>query len=109
MEKPPVKEIAEAVLSASAAIASLLLVFIAFVMARIDSLPGDTDTKVIKGYRRTAWAGIVLVACTLTVTLSAYFWLFCPGRGILYWGWCAGFPCITVGFLLYTVFVVWRD
>jgi hypothetical protein len=109
MESVQTKEIAEAVLSASSAIASLLLVFIAFVMAKADALPEATPDKVLKKYSNVAMVGIVLVSACALVTLSAYGWLFYSTCRSLLYLWSIGFPAVTILFVAFSAYVVARD
>src|SRR6202011_6119611 len=71
LEPVPTKEIAEAVLSASSAIASLLLVFIAFLFTKADALPPESKT-VADRYVLYARAGIIPILSCVVGMLSSY-------------------------------------
>jgi hypothetical protein len=97
------KEIAEAVLAASGSLASLLLVFVAFVLAKADSLPEKVGNDTVKQYKNYAKFGLVLVVACCLEMLAAYAWLFRPAceahlRGEY------GFPVVTILLMLYAVF-----
>jgi len=77
LETIPKKEIAEAVLSASGAIASLLLVFIAFLFAKADALPAEAKAAAGR-YVLYARLGMIPVLSCAVGMLSSYFWLFYP-------------------------------
>jgi hypothetical protein len=101
------KDVAIAVIGGAAGIAAILLVFVAFVVGRADSLPETTPDKVIKKYTRIAKLGFVpLIAQVLTV-FTAYWWLFRPASCTLLVLWKYGFPIALLGFLLYAAWVFW--
>jgi len=105
LESTPTKEIAEAVLSASAAIASLLLVFIAFLFAKADALPADAKDTANK-YVRYARLGIVPVLSCAVGILSSYTWLFYPSSISLFHVWSVGFVVSVILLVAYALLAV---
>jgi hypothetical protein len=105
LEPVPTKEIAEAVLSACAAIASLLLVFIAFLFAKADALPAEAKNTAEK-YARYARLGIVPVLSCAVGILTAYFWLFYPSNSSLFHAWSVGFVLTVILLVAYALLAV---
>lgn len=106
MEDVGLKDIASAAIGGSSAIASVLLVFVGFMLAKADSLPAETDNKTIDRYTRTARWGLPLLVLVL-VTLAAYLWMFHPSCSILFWTWSGGFVIGMLLFLGYCIVAVW--
>ena len=103
----PLKDIAIAVIGGAAAIAAVLLVFVAFVVTRADSLPSETPDRVIRKYTTIAkWGFIPLLAQVLTA-FTAYWWLFHMDSGTLLVLWKYGFLVAWGSFLLYAAWVFW--
>jgi hypothetical protein len=106
VEPVPRKEIAEAVLAASGSLASLLLVFVAFVFAKADSLPSTVSDGRVRQYKRYAKFGLVLVVACCAEMLAAYAWLFRQNWVALFHVWGYGFPIVTVLLVLYALLAV---
>src|SRR5438132_6653986 len=101
MEAIPPKDIAIAALGASAALAAVLLVFVGFLFARADAVPGDVADSVSAKYRRAAvWGMLPVVICALVIVAS-FEWLFRPASGFLWMGWRYGFWIEMVVFVGY--------
>jgi hypothetical protein len=107
LESVSTKEIAEAVLSASGAIASLLLVFIAFLFAKADVLPVQAKARADM-YVRYARIGIAPVLVCAVDMLAAYGWLFYPTSATLYHLWSIGFILVVVLLVAYAILAVSR-
>jgi hypothetical protein len=101
------RDISIAVLGASAALAAVLLVFVALLFARADSIPSEVPDSVVKRYRTAAMWGLLPVAVCGIVMLASYESLFCPGLGALRLTWRWGFWVETVTFLGYACGSVW--
>ena len=108
LESVPTKEIAEAVLSASGAIASLLLVFIAFLFAKADSVPASAPDDRAEQYILYARLGLIPVTACAAEMLAAYGWLFYPGVTLLFYVWSIGFILVTVLLVAYALLAVLR-
>lgn len=105
LESIPIKEIAEAVLSASGAIASLLLVFIAFLFAKADALPAELKTKADR-YVLYARLGLIPVLSCAIGMLSSYTWLFYPTWMLLYRIWSIDFVCTVILLVAYALLAI---
>jgi hypothetical protein len=99
------KDIAIAVLGGSAAIASILLVFVGLMAAKADSLPERTPDKIIERYVVAAKCGLIPLLAQVIVILSAYFWMFSPSSSLLFYMWSVGFPVALIFFILYSATV----
>jgi hypothetical protein len=106
LESVPTKEIAEAVLSASGSLASLLLVFIAFVFTKADSLPSGIGDAKAKRYKRYARLGLVLVIAYALEMLTAYVWLFWPTCTLVFHVWAIGFLAVTLLLVAYAAIAI---
>lgn len=106
MESVPTKDIAAAAIAGSSAIAAVLLVFVGFMMAKAESLPSETEDRVIRRYSRTAKLGIVPLVVLVLVAIAAYIWMFFPSNSLLFWIWAAGFIVGAAIFLFYCIFTV---
>jgi len=104
LETVPPKEIAEAVLSASSAIASLLLVFIAFLFAKADALPAEAKDKADR-YVLYARIGIIPVLACAVGMLSSYGWLFYP-TSLLFCVWSIGFVVTVILLVAYALLAI---
>jgi hypothetical protein len=102
------KDIALAVLSGSAAIASILLVFVGFVMTKESGLSDTATDSMATAFARTAQAGLIPLIAQVIVMLSCYAWLFWPTTTILFYVWSIGFVVGVVLFLAYSVYVTMR-
>jgi hypothetical protein len=107
LEPASTKEIAEAVLAASGGIASLLLVFIAFLFAKADALPADSAARAAQ-YARYARIGILPVLDCAVEMLAAYVWLFYPTCMALYYLWSINFVVVIVSLVAYAALAVWK-
>jgi hypothetical protein len=102
------KDIALAVLSGSAAIASILLVFVGFMMVKAEGLSDSASVSMVKRYTLDAQVGLIPLITQVVVMLSAYAWLFWPASQWLFCLWGFGFV-VSVGlFLIYSIYVVLR-
>jgi hypothetical protein len=102
------KEIAQAVMGVSSALASILLVFVGFLVARAESMPPEAEDRIVQRYRRTAkWGLLPVGGCTL-VMLASYAWLFAPESAALFYVWSGGFWVVSLGFLIYALVAVIR-
>ncbi len=108
MELILTKEIALAVLSGSAAIASILLVFVGFMMIKAEGLSNTASVSMVKGFTLTAKLGLIPLAAQVSVILTSYAWLFWPESQILYCLWSVGFVVGVVLFLAYSMYVTLR-
>ena len=96
-------QIAATVLGASAALASLLLVFVGLLISRADALPEATDDRVGERYRRAAKFGLVPLVGSVIVMLAAYGSLFYPESAWLFQTWGVGFVVVAGTFAVYSV------
>ena len=103
----PERDIGLAVLGASAALAAVLLVFVALLFARADSIPSEVPDSVGRRYRTAAMWGLLPVVVCASVMLASYEWLFCPGPGTLRLAWRWGFWVETITFVGYACGSVW--
>ena len=100
------KDIAVAVVGAGFALASVLVVFMGFLISRAETLPAEASTKLKRKYIYAARLGIVPVAAAVIEALAAYGWLFFQGQCLLYfWGW--GLVVVAVVFLAYAAISIW--
>ena len=107
METIATKEIALAALGGAAAIAGLLLVFVGFIIVKVEALPGETSDSVLRKYAIVAKLGMLPLLVLTTVILAAYGWLFYPTNSILFFIWSAGFVVGMVLFLVYSIAAIW--
>ncbi|GEM_PF-4054196 len=104
MEEPiPLKDIDLAVLSGAAVLASMLLVFIGFLLAHAESFPSDVPDRITARYKNAARWGLVPLTLSMAVMLVSYLWLFNPGSHLLFIGWSWGFGVAMGIFLLYAL------
>ena len=105
MEPIPTKDIALAVMGGSAALASILLVFVGFMIVKAEALPSEASDKVVRRYTRRAKFGLVpLVEQTLVISAS-YAWLFYPNSTCLFWMWSIGFILGIILFVAYAAYI----
>jgi hypothetical protein len=102
LEPTATKEIAIAALGGSAAIASVLLVFMGFLFAKAESLPSTTDDAIVARYTRLAKIGLLPLISQTVVVASAYLWLFSPGNTCYYHVWSIGFIVALILFVMYS-------
>jgi hypothetical protein len=102
------KDIALAVLGGSAAIASILLVFVGFVMTKESGLSNTATDSMVRRLTLTAQAGLLPLIAQVVVMLSCYAWLFKPSSTVLFYIWSIGFVVGVVLFLAYSIFVTTR-
>ena len=103
------KEIIGAILGASSSLASILLVFVGFLMSRADSFPSSTPDDIIKRYANLAKGGVPLVLGCLALMFTSFLWLLDPAKEVLYHASVIGFLVITLGIGLYVLAAVfWR-
>ena len=98
------KDIAAATLGGSSAIASILLVFVGFMIMKVEGLPAETADHVIAKYRRAAKWGLVPFLAQSVVIFSCYLWMFFP-HTFLCNLWTVGFAIALVLFIAYSVII----
>jgi hypothetical protein len=108
VEPTPTKDIALAVMAGSGAIASILLVFVGFMMMKVESLPGETSDKVIRRYVFAAQLGLIPIIEQTIVMGAVYAWLFYPTNACLSGTWKIGFPVGLILFLAYAIYITMR-
>ncbi len=72
------KDVALAILGASAGLSGLVLVFLGFVIAAYTTLPGDASTRARSPYRRAGGVVLTALAIGLLRIASATIWLLVP-------------------------------
>lgn len=107
METIATKEIAFSALGGAAGIAGLLLVFVGFIIVKVEALPGETSDKVLRKYEIVAKLGMLPLFVLTIVILSAYGWLFYPTNSLLFFTWSVGFVVGMVLFLVYSIAAIW--
>jgi hypothetical protein len=108
LESIATKEIAFAVFGGAAAIASVLLIFVGFMIAKADALPSTTPDETIRSFTLLAKCGLIPVLAQAIVTLASYAWMFFPSSSVLFYTWAIGFPVALVLFVVYSVVVTAR-
>jgi hypothetical protein len=108
LESIPTKDIAVAVLGGSAAIASILLVFVGFIIMKAEGLPSTTSDRVIRRYTLAAKWGFLPVFEQTLVLSASYLWLFHPDSTLLFRVWSVGFPVGVVLFIGYSAYITLR-
>jgi hypothetical protein len=84
------------ILSASVALAGLLLVFLSFIFSAYQSFPADTQSDVLRPYQITAWSAIVVFTlCIIDAILS----LTCVLWRLSYWAATSVFFITIIGVL----------
>jgi len=106
LEPIPEKDICIAVLGGSAAIASILLVFVGLMATKADSLPENTPDRVIRKYALVAKWGLLPLFSQIFVMFGAYLWMWWPSKCFLFSAWSVGFPVAMVLFVVYSAIVV---
>jgi len=102
---PETKDIALAVFGGAVGLASVLVVFIGFLVAYAQALPAEVADKIQKKYMRAAQWGLVPVGAAMLEALACYGWFFTSNRCFFY-VWSVGFVVVAVGFLIYAVIVI---
>jgi hypothetical protein len=105
LETISTKDIAIAVLGGSAAIASMLLVFVGFMAAKADSLPEETPDSTIKRYTMAAKFGLIPFLAQVFVIFASYVWMFWSSNAFLFYSWSIGFPTAVILFVVYSTTV----
>jgi len=98
------KDIAVATLGGSSAIASILLVFVGFMIMKVEGLPSETPDDVLAKYRRAAKWGLVPFLAQSVVIFACYIWMFYP-HAFLCSMWTVGFGVALVLFIVYSVII----
>jgi len=102
------KDIALAVLSGAGAIASILLVFVGFIMVKAEGLPSSASASLVERFTLDAQVGLVPLIAQVAVMLTAYAWLFWPDTRWLFFAWSIGFVVGIALFLAYAIYVILR-
>lgn len=92
-----------AALGGAAGVAGLLLVFIGFIIVKVEALPGETSDTVLARYELAAKLGMAPLLVLTSVILAAYGWLFYPDNRPLFYLWSVGFVAGMVLFLVYSI------
>ena len=100
------RDIAVAVLGATIALASVLVVFIGFLVAHAEALPAETPNKIKQGYIRAARWGLLPTSVSILEALLCYAWLFSSSDFLLY-VWAGGFAVVALTFLTYAIVATW--
>lgn len=98
------KDIAVATLGGSSAIASILLVFVGFMIMKVEGLPSETPDHVIAKYKLAAKWGLLPFLAQSIVIFACYIWMFRP-YSFLCGVWTIGFAIALVLFIAYSVIV----
>jgi len=107
LEPIATKEIALAALGGASGIAGLLLVFVGFIIVKVEALPeANTSNAVIRKYELAAKAGIVPLVTLAAVILASYGWLFYPTNSLLFFVWSVGFVVGMILFVVYSVIAI---
>lgn len=99
------REIAIAALGASVGLASVLVVFMGFLLAHAWTFPSQTPDRIIKRYRLAAKLGLVPTSAAVLEGLACYWWLF-AGYPCLLPVWIYGFAVVAIAFLAYAIIAV---
>ncbi|MEK6301286.1 MAG: hypothetical protein AABO41_11230 [Acidobacteriota bacterium] len=87
------------------AIASIMLVFVGFMIMKVEGLPSETSNTVIDRYRLVSKCGLIPVVVQTLVSLAAYLWLFHPTVSALFYSWTIGFVFALALFVGYAALV----
>ncbi len=99
------RDIALAVFGGSVGLASVLVVFIGFLVAHAEALPSTTSDTVQNQYKKAAKWGLVPTSAAILEALACYAWFFLQHPALLYL-WSVGFVILAVGFLAYAIIVI---
>jgi hypothetical protein len=105
LESIPEKDICIAVLGGSAAIASILLVFVGLMDTKADALPETTPDKTIRKYTLAARWGLFPLFSQVIVIFGAYLWMWWPSNYFMLSVWSVGFPIALIFFVVYSAVV----
>lgn len=105
VEVIPPKDIAVAVLGASVGLASVLVVFMGFLLAHAQTFPNDLPNTITRRYKLAARWGLAPTAGAVIEALACFAWLL-SGATWLYHIWTVGFIVVAVGFLTYAIIAV---
>jgi hypothetical protein len=105
VEPTATKDIALAVMSGSASIASILLVFVGFVFMKAEGLPSGASNRTIGRYTSAAKWGLLPLTEQVIVLLASYAWLFHPSSSCLFYAWSVGFVLGLILFIGYAIFI----
>ena len=108
MEPIATKDIALAVLGGSAALASILLVFVGFMVTKVEGLAGVASVEKLRSFSITAKLGLIPIVEQVFVMVCSYAWLFWPESTCLYRCWTIGFVVGLGLFLLYSIYATLR-
>ena len=98
------KDIAIATLGAASAIASILLVYVGFMIMKVEGLPATTHNTVIAKYRKAAKRGLIPFLAQAVVIVSCYVWMFFCYKW-LFFLWSVGFVVALILFIAYSIIV----
>jgi predicted lysophospholipase L1 biosynthesis ABC-type transport system permease subunit len=99
---PEKKEIALAVMGSAVALASVLVVFIGFLLAHAEALPSTTPDRIQRRYKQAARWGLLPTSGIVIVALAAYTWMFTQ-QSWLFCMWAIGLFVVMAGFLVYAL------
>jgi len=99
------KDIALAVFGGSVGLASVLVVFIGFLVAHAEALPATVPDRIQQRYMGAAKWGLVPTVVAILEALVCYGWFFCQ-HPVLFYLWSVGFVVLALGFVLYAVVAV---
>ena len=97
-------DIALTALGASGGLASLLLVFIGFLLSQAASFPPTVADSVSQTFVNRARLGLVPVGLCGVAMLASWGWLFDPGSVLLLKTWTIAFGTALVAFVAYAVY-----
>jgi hypothetical protein len=98
-------DIAVAVLGASVGLASVLVVFMGFLLAHVWTFPASVPNAITRKYKLAARWGLAPTAAAIAEALACYGWLL-SGQSCLFYVWTVGFVIVAVAFLAYAVTAV---
>ena len=101
--------IAIAVVEAATGLASVLLVFVGFLVSTARSFSQRADERIVRRYENLARVGMVNVAVCMVVMLAGFSWLFHPETVWLLKVWTIGFPLAGWSFLVYAAIAVFMS
>jgi hypothetical protein len=102
---PETKDIALAVFGGAVGLASVLVVFIGFLIAYAQALPAQVSDKVQRRYMRAAQWGLVPTGAAVLEALACYGWFFTRNQCFFY-VWSVGFVVVAIGFMFYALIVI---
>jgi len=99
------KDIALAVFGGSVGLASVLVVFIGFLVVHAEALPPTTPDRIQTRYKKAAKWGLAPTGAAVLEALACYGWFFCQHPALLCF-WSVGFVVLAVGFLIYALIAI---